>query len=156
TTAALYAPTRYRYDVARVDAFDTLLVVAGLCAFASDGVRPSAGGMVAGSLLLVAAVAATQTRVPIAARPLLRFALGRARRRAVAAAILPAAFGLAAVAALWWWTDGGIAATYTIVRHHVTSLAGLGAFLAFSVALVPQLVLSVLGAWWAPAPTARL
>lgn len=141
---AFYAPTLHWYDIARVDALETFLVVAGLAALAGTDGRSGPKRLWLAGALLTAAVLTKQTAGLFCIAALCYFAVTRDWRRLKILASAFAVFGVASITALWIWTDGWIAQIYTMPVHHWTSWFGLWKFMTIT-PLLPLLMLGVAG-----------
>lgn len=151
--AAFYAPTVHWYDLARVDALETFLVVAGVAALAAADRRPGSARLWLAAALLTLAVLAKQTAGFFCVAALLYVAAERDWRRLATLATAFAILGLVSAAALWVWTDGWIIQIYTVPRHLWTSYDRLWKFASFGKGLLPLLFLAAAGA---RRPVARL
>jgi hypothetical protein len=147
TAAAFYPLTHCWYDLARVDALAAALAGIGVALLARDDVQPSARRIAAASVVLVAAVLTKQTVAPVAAAPVVWFALRGAWRRAAVAAGSLALVGTAAAGVAWWWTAGGIAQVYATPAAHQLAMANLVAFgTPLGILAAPFLVVAAAGA----------
>jgi len=146
TMASFYPATGYWYDLARVDAFETFLALAGVSALASPDVEPDRRRLLAGALLLTGATFTKQTAAPLGIAAVAAFALARDWRRAWWLAVMLGALGGASTLALWLWSHGWISLIYTLPRHHHVALEGLSAFGRFAAPMLPLLLLATAGA----------
>jgi len=143
--AAFYAPTGHWYDLARVDALETLLVVAGVSALAALDGPPGTARLWLAVAFLTLAVLTKQTAVLFCIAALFFVAMERDWRRLATLAIAFSVLGIATAAALWIWTEGWIIQVVTVPRHHWTSYSRLWKFAWSTRALLPLLILAAAG-----------
>jgi hypothetical protein len=146
--AAFYPVVLYWYDIARVDALQTFLLLAGTCVLARNDARPTRAQVAWGGLLLAAAVFTKQTSVFVCAGSVAYFALARDWRRAVTLALALAVWGGLGAVALWLWSPAALIDIVVMpARHNRLLAAGLEQATRLAGQMAPFLLLALLGRW---------